>query len=295
MHLRPFTLVRYEREPYFSNIDDYARVTFDTCIRAQVAADMSFASRERGWRALDDAVTQRTLDSMIVLELKFTTHVPLWLVHIVERLGLTRRAFSKYGTAIRAFYAPVDPADPSPRRGLAVNEPRPVDAGRQRAAGRSRPPPSRCSSRSALTQMLGAVYVWTFRGMSYSQGLVHAIVLGSIIACMLMLAIGNSIAAGLGIAGGLAIVRFRTALRDPRDMMFVFAGLGTGIASGLGAHAAADLRHRSCSASPSSSSPSASSAASAASTACCASSSPSAPTRPRSTPCSASTPSSSPS
>ena len=90
-----------------------------------------------------------------------------------------------------------------------------------------------------LTQARGAVYVWTFRGMSYSQGLVHAIVLGSIIACMLMLAIGNSIAAGLGIAGGLAIIRFRTALRDPRDMMFVFAGLGCGIASGLGAHAAA--------------------------------------------------------
>lgn len=90
-----------------------------------------------------------------------------------------------------------------------------------------------------LTQALGAVYVWTFRGMSYSQGLVHAIVLGSIIACMLMLAVGNSIAAGLGIAGGLAIIRFRTALRDPRDMMFVFAGLGCGIASGLGAHAAA--------------------------------------------------------
>ena len=90
-----------------------------------------------------------------------------------------------------------------------------------------------------LAQALGAVYVWTFRGMSYSQGLVHAIVLGSIIACMLMLAIGNSIAAGLGIAGGLAIIRFRTALRDPRDMMFVFAGLGAGIASGLGAHAAA--------------------------------------------------------
>jgi len=69
---------------------------------------MSFDSLARGWRALDDAVTQRSLDSLIVLELKFTTHVPLWLVNIVERLGLTRRAFSKYGTAIRAFYAPVD-------------------------------------------------------------------------------------------------------------------------------------------------------------------------------------------
>lgn len=108
MHLRPFTLVRYEREPYFSNIDDYARVTFDTAIRAQKAHDFSFTSLPRGWRALDDAVTQRTLDSLIVLELKFTTAVPRWLVNIVERLGLTRRAFSKYGTGIRAFYSPID-------------------------------------------------------------------------------------------------------------------------------------------------------------------------------------------
>ncbi|MCB9567063.1 MAG: DUF4956 domain-containing protein [Myxococcales bacterium] len=90
-----------------------------------------------------------------------------------------------------------------------------------------------------LTQALGAVYTWTFRGMSYSTGLVHAIVASGAVSCMLMLAIGNSIAAGLGIAGGLAIIRFRTALRDPRDMMFVFAALGAGIASGLGAHLAA--------------------------------------------------------
>lgn len=90
-----------------------------------------------------------------------------------------------------------------------------------------------------LAQAIGAVYVWTFRGMSYSTGLVHAIVVGSVIACTLMLAVGNSIAAGIGIAGGLSIIRFRTALRDPRDMMFVFAGLAAGIASGLGGHKAA--------------------------------------------------------
>ena len=108
MHLRPFTLVRYEREPYFSRIDDYARVTFDTHIRAQSMQQLSFDAAERGWRALDDAVTQRTLDSLIVLELKFTTSVPTWLVHIVERLHLTRRSFSKYGTSIRAFYSPID-------------------------------------------------------------------------------------------------------------------------------------------------------------------------------------------
>lgn len=107
MHLRPFTLVRYEREPHFSRIDDYVRVTFDTHIRAQVMDHLSFDSSARGWRALDDAVTQGALDSLVVLELKFTSMVPIWLSHIVERLDLTRRSFSKYGTSIRAFYQPL--------------------------------------------------------------------------------------------------------------------------------------------------------------------------------------------
>lgn len=90
-----------------------------------------------------------------------------------------------------------------------------------------------------LSQAIGAVYIWTFRGMSYSRSFVQTVAIGSIIACMLMLAINNSIAAGLGIAGSLAIIRFRTAMRDPRDMVFVFASMGAGIASGLRAWPAA--------------------------------------------------------
>lgn len=92
-----------------------------------------------------------------------------------------------------------------------------------------------------LTQALAAVYVWTFRGMSYTTGLVHSIVLGGLVACTLMMAIGDSIAAGIGVAGGLALVRFRTTLREPRDMMFVFAALGAGIAAGLRAFPVAIL------------------------------------------------------
>jgi len=92
-----------------------------------------------------------------------------------------------------------------------------------------------------LAQLIGLAYIWTFRGMSYSRSFVHAVALGSIVACMLMLAINNSVAAGLGIAGSLAIIRFRTAMRDPRDMVFVFASMGAGIAAGLRAHVAALL------------------------------------------------------
>ena len=93
----------------------------------------------------------------------------------------------------------------------------------------------------ALSQAIGAAYVWTFRGMSYSRSFVQTVALGSVVAAMLMLAINNSIAAGLGIAGSLAIIRFRTAMRDPRDMVFIFASMGAGIASGLRAYEAAIL------------------------------------------------------
>lgn len=84
-----------------------------------------------------------------------------------------------------------------------------------------------------LGQALGAVYMWTFRGLSYSRSFVFTVVTGSIVTCGLMLAIGDSIAAGIGLAGGLAIIRFRTAMRDPRDLVFVLAALGAGIACGL--------------------------------------------------------------
>ena len=108
LHLRPFTLVRYDREPYFSRVDDYVRVTMDTRIRAQAMDKWTFTAPPRNWRALDDGVTMKSPESLIVLELKFTTQVPLWLHNIVERLDLTRRSFSKYGTSIKAFYGAMD-------------------------------------------------------------------------------------------------------------------------------------------------------------------------------------------
>lgn len=85
----------------------------------------------------------------------------------------------------------------------------------------------------ALGQAIGSVYMWTFRGLSYTRSFVFAVVTGSVVTCMLMLAIGNSLAAGIGIAGGMALIRFRTSMRDPRDLIFVLASLSAGVASGL--------------------------------------------------------------
>jgi len=83
-----------------------------------------------------------------------------------------------------------------------------------------------------LAQIVAGVYILTFRGLSYTRTVVHSMAVGSLVPCMLLMAIGNNLAAGVGVVGGLALVRFRTTLRDPRDMLFIFAALGVGVACG---------------------------------------------------------------
>ncbi|MSR47001.1 MAG: DUF4956 domain-containing protein [Planctomycetes bacterium] len=92
-----------------------------------------------------------------------------------------------------------------------------------------------------LCQVLAAVYSFTFRGLSYSRGFVIALVLTGVIATMLMLAIGNGVARGIGLLGALAVIRFRSTLRDVRDVMFIFASLAVGIAVGVQAFLIAGL------------------------------------------------------
>lgn len=84
-----------------------------------------------------------------------------------------------------------------------------------------------------LCQLVAAVYSWTFRGLSYSRGFVISLALTGVVATLLMLAIGNNVARGLGLLGTLAIIRFRSTMRDVRDMMFVFCSLAVGIAAGV--------------------------------------------------------------
>ena len=85
-----------------------------------------------------------------------------------------------------------------------------------------------------LCSICATVYRWTHQGLSYSRTFVHALILGGMIVAMIIMAIGNNLARGLGILGTLAIVRFRTPIRDTRDMMFLFLCLGIGIACGAG-------------------------------------------------------------
>lgn len=92
-----------------------------------------------------------------------------------------------------------------------------------------------------LGKVVAWSYEWTYEGLSYSRTFVQALVLGPLVATMLMLAIGDNLARGLGILGTMALVRFRTNVRDARDMIFVFAALAAGVGCGVRAFAVSML------------------------------------------------------
>jgi len=86
-----------------------------------------------------------------------------------------------------------------------------------------------------LSSVIATVYRWTFQSVSYSRSFIHTMVLSSMVVSMVIMAVGDSFARGLGILGSLAIVRFRTPVRDPRDMVFLYACMGIGITCGAAA------------------------------------------------------------
>jgi hypothetical protein len=92
-----------------------------------------------------------------------------------------------------------------------------------------------------LSTLIAVTYEKTFRGLSYSRNFVQTIVLGSVVAATVLQAVGDSLARGLGMLGALAIIRFRTSFRDPRDIIFIFAALAAGIACGVYAYMVAIL------------------------------------------------------
>lgn len=109
--LRPVLLVRYEREAWSSDIDGYARVTFDRQICVQARSTLSFASDPHAWIPVDHRQALKTpVPRVVVLELKCTLDVPRWMSRLTERFSLGRRGVSKYcGGVEHALGAPTLP------------------------------------------------------------------------------------------------------------------------------------------------------------------------------------------
>jgi uncharacterized membrane protein YhiD involved in acid resistance len=84
-----------------------------------------------------------------------------------------------------------------------------------------------------LSSVIAITYQYTTAGVHRNAHFVQALALISVVAAMILQAIGESVAIGLGIIGALSIIRFRTSLNDPRNITFMFASLGIGIACGV--------------------------------------------------------------
>jgi len=85
-----------------------------------------------------------------------------------------------------------------------------------------------------LAQTVAFAYMMTHQGVSYSRSFVVSLVAAGLVSTVLMLAIGNNLARGIGIVGTLALIRFRMQLHDSLDMIYVFAAFAAGIAAGTG-------------------------------------------------------------
>lgn len=85
----------------------------------------------------------------------------------------------------------------------------------------------------ALSMAIAWVYSITYDGVGYLRGFTQTLSLAGVIAAVVMLAIGDDIARGLGMVGALTLIRFRATLKDTRDLMFVFASLSAGVACGV--------------------------------------------------------------
>jgi uncharacterized membrane protein YhiD involved in acid resistance len=93
----------------------------------------------------------------------------------------------------------------------------------------------------ATSMVIASVYTLTYRGIGYLRSFTQTIALSGMVAALVMLAIGDDIARGLGMVGALTLIRFRTTLKDTRDLVFVFASLAVGVACGVQAFAVAVL------------------------------------------------------
>lgn len=84
-----------------------------------------------------------------------------------------------------------------------------------------------------LSSIIAITHRLTFTGDFYPKNFFQALILGAVVTTMVMMAIGDSLARGLGVFGAMAIIRFRTRIDDPRDVLFLFAALSTGLAVGV--------------------------------------------------------------
>lgn len=78
------------------------------------------------------------------------------------------------------------------------------------------------------------IYKKTFSGVMYSRQFNTSLVMLTVLTTFVILAVTSNVVLSLGMVGALSIVRFRTAIKDPLDLVFLFWAIGSGIILGAG-------------------------------------------------------------
>lgn len=92
-----------------------------------------------------------------------------------------------------------------------------------------------------LSMVIFLTYKITFSGVMYNRKFNISLVMLTLVTTMVMFVIGSDIALSLGMVGALSIVRFRTAIKDPRDTAYIFWSIAVGLSVGTGNYIVASI------------------------------------------------------
>ncbi len=85
-----------------------------------------------------------------------------------------------------------------------------------------------------LTFCIMLVYMFTHRRTGFRPSLLFTVLLLGPIVSIIVICIGSNIARAISIGGGLALIRFRNTVEDPRDIIYFYLSIAAGMACGVG-------------------------------------------------------------
>ncbi|MCK8059605.1 MULTISPECIES: DUF4956 domain-containing protein [unclassified Fusibacter] len=92
----------------------------------------------------------------------------------------------------------------------------------------------RLSVALVLGLILYVTYRLSFSSVTYNRKFNTSLIMIGMVTTAVMMVIGSSVALSLGMVGALSIVRFRTAIKDPRDAAYIFWSIAIGLCAGTG-------------------------------------------------------------
>lgn len=86
----------------------------------------------------------------------------------------------------------------------------------------------------ALGLFIFFVYKKTFKGVMYSSSFAISLIAMNSVTCLIVIAVSSNLITALGMVGALSIIRFRTVIKEPLDLVYLFWSITIGIIVGVG-------------------------------------------------------------